>query len=291
MRCAGILRENAVDLVAKCFNKKSPEELKRFIREGLAICLQNGLTGVQTNDEKSVHVYSQLQSEGSLPLRVFLTPTYADIHREGQPQLAPKSLPALVNHGQDGVEDLGSPANLLSYDRVKIFSDGSLGAETAALRQPYNDTTQTGILLHSDEELTSQIEDAQLHGFRVEIHAIGDRAAEQVINAMIEARQRLAASNAGEHASRDAAQRPVLTHCQVLGDDLIEKMAEAGIIANVQPPFTPTDMRWVQQRISPAVQVNTHSSFVTGRWKTFTQHVTLFVFCCSAHLVLLENDA
>ena len=248
-----------MDLVAKCFNKKSPDELKRFIREGLAICLQHGLTGVQTNDEKSVHVYSQLQDEGSLPLRVFLTPNYTDIHPQGQPQLPPKPLPALANQGEDAVDDLGSPAYLLSYDRVKIFSDGSLGAETAAVRQPYNGTTQTGILLHSDAELTSQIEDAHLHGFRVEIHAIGDRAAEQVINAMIAAKERLAARSASENVSLDSSERPVLTHCQVLGDDLIEKMAAAGVVANVQPPLTPTDMRWVQQRISPAVQVITHS--------------------------------
>jgi Amidohydrolase family len=48
-----------------------------------------------------------------------------------------------------------------------------------------------------------------------------------------------------------ACERPVLTHCQVLDSELIERMATGGVIANVQPSFVPTDMRWVQQRLSP----------------------------------------
>ena len=43
----------------------------------------------------------------------------------------------------------------------------------------------------------------------------------------------------------------MLTHCQVLDSDLIGRMATGGVIANVQPSFVPTDMRWVQQRLSP----------------------------------------
>ena len=50
------------------------------------------------------------------------------------------------------------------------------------------------------------------------------------------------------------SERPVLTHCQVLSSNLIDRMASRGVVANIQPSFVPTDMRWVQQRLTPAQQ-------------------------------------
>lgn len=50
------------------------------------------------------------------------------------------------------------------------------------------------------------------------------------------------------------SERPVLTHCQVLSSSLIDRMASGGVVANVQPSFVPTDMRWVQQRLTPVQQ-------------------------------------
>ena len=44
-------------------------------------------------------------------------------------------------------------------------------------------------------------------------------------------------------------ERPILTHCQVLGHDLIKRMASSGVIANVQPSFVPTDARFVLDRL------------------------------------------
>ena len=57
-----------------------------------------------------------------------------------------------------------------------------------------------------------------------------------------------------EEAGVLPSERPVLTHCQVLGDDLIHRMKIGGVIANVQPSFVPTDMRWVQERLSVCQQ-------------------------------------
>jgi predicted amidohydrolase YtcJ len=64
---------------------------------------------VHTNDENAWDLYQKLQRNGDLPIRAFLTPSFDEIKNETAP--APKS--------QDG---------LISVDRVKIFSDGSLGA-------------------------------------------------------------------------------------------------------------------------------------------------------------------
>lgn len=77
--------------------------------------------------------------------------------------------------------------------------------------------------------------------FRLEIHAIGDLAAQQVLDAL-------------EKCSVDPATIPILTHCQVLRHDLIERMKRLNVVANVQPSFVPTDMEWVQKRLSQTKQ-------------------------------------
>jgi predicted amidohydrolase YtcJ len=41
---------------------------------------------------------------------------------------------------------------------------------------------------------------------------------------------------------------------QVLGADLIDRMARLGAVANIQPSFVGTDCKWVRQRIDPQVQ-------------------------------------
>ena len=56
-----------------------------------------------------------------------------------------------------------------------------------------------------------------------------------------------------------------MTHCQVLGHDLIERMAADGIIANVQPSFTLTDAAWVKTRLSPSVQATSYC------WRTLLE--------------------
>ncbi len=43
--------------------------------------------------------------------------------------------------------------------------------------------------------------------------------------------------------------RPVLTHCQVLGEDLLLAMQKEGIIANIQPQFVHTDSLWAEKRL------------------------------------------
>ena len=130
---------------------------------------------------------------------------------------------------------------------AQIFGDGSLGAETAALRSKGGG--MTGVLIHEETDLHKMISDSKSKGFRVEIHAIGDAAAETVLSAM-------------RSSGIAATDRPILTHCQVLGDDLIDVMSSMGVIAAVQPSFVPTDMRWVSSRIDPEKQQFSYA------WKT-----------------------
>lgn len=91
--------------------------------EALQRCVTKGLTAVHTNDENAVEVYARLQEEGRLPVRVYLTMPHDELDKEQ---------PAAGKSGGGG--DAGKPKpwsgdeGLLSWNRVKLFSDGSLGA-------------------------------------------------------------------------------------------------------------------------------------------------------------------
>lgn len=227
----GILREMAADLVTKHVlgNK---ETRKQYICEGLQYCLKKGITTVQTNDENAWEIYEELAKENKLPIRVFLTIYHNELN-------SPKSPKPRQTCGP-----------LLTAQRVKIISDGALGSETAALRKPYLGTRdKRGLLIYNRELLKKMVLEAHQKGWQLEVHAIGDEAAEAVLDAF-------------EHCRMTAKDRPILTHCQVLGADLIQRMSKLQVIANIQPQFVTTDSTWIEKRVQPEVLPYCYS------WKT-----------------------
>ena len=120
---------------------------------------------------------------------------------------------------------------------VKLFADGSLGARTAALREPYSDDPQTsGMLRHTDEELSEMVGRVDARGLQVIIHAIGDRAVEQAIGAL--------SMVTGTKNPR----RHRIEHAGILPKDLRSKMVKHGIRASVQPLFVTSDT-WAADRL------------------------------------------
>ncbi len=229
----GIISENAIDLV-KPYIKPDRETRKNYIESGLQACVKFGLTSVQTNDGSSWQLYKELQEEGKLPIRVHL----AIYHNEMDDADSPKA---------------GETIDLLRCDRVKLFADGSLGGRTAALREPYYGTDSNGMLIYSQEELNQLVLQAKENSFRVEIHAIGDLAAHYVINSC-------------KFAKLTKEDRPILTHAQILGKDLIDEMSYYGIIANIQPSFLFTDSHWVDERLGDSDRIR-----YSYAWKTLIE--------------------
>jgi predicted amidohydrolase YtcJ len=139
------------------------------------------------------------------------------------------------------VEETGLRSKLnddgVRINGVKLYADGSLGARTAALRTPYaDDPGNSGILRHSDEELGSIVEVADAAGYQVIIHAIGDRAIEQAVQALSRV---TGARNPRRHR---------IEHASLLPRDLLAKMAKYCIRAGVQPLFITSDT-WAANRL------------------------------------------
>ena len=90
------------------------------------------------------------------------------------------------------------------------------------------------------------------------MHVIGDAAAESGLEAFEKAFGALG-------GKEKVPQRSLLTHCQILRPDLIERMAECELVANIQPQFVVTDSRWVDEKVSKDLLPSSYA------WKTLAQ--------------------
>jgi predicted amidohydrolase YtcJ len=119
-------------------------------------------------------------------------------------------------------------------------ADGSIGARTAALTNPYEHDHGTGALAYDDEVLRGFFHDAHEAGLQVGMHALGDRAIEQVLAAW-ESIVRTLDSRERRHFR---ARRHRIEHFELPSAGQIERAAMLGIAASVQPTF---DLVWGQE--------------------------------------------
>ena len=137
----------------------------------------------------------------------------------------------------------GMGGEMMRIGSAKIFTDGSMGARTAAMTEDFaDDPGNRGILLHSDELLAEMVRNVHLAGWQAAIHAIGDRAVGQAVDAIEAALKETGESN--------LTRRHRIEHASILSEELIERMARLKIHAAVQPQFIITDF-WTINRVGP----------------------------------------
>ncbi len=120
--------------------------------------------------------------------------------------------------------------------------DGSLGSTTALFYAPYNDDPKTsGVLVTPEDSLRAWIGAADSAGLQVAVHAIGERANGLILD--------IYDSVARAHGPRDRRFR--IEHAQHLRRQDIDRIAQAGVIASMQPYHAIDDGRWAEKRIGP----------------------------------------
>jgi predicted amidohydrolase YtcJ len=205
----------------------SEVEMEEAALAAARVALRTGITSVHTllDTPEQMIAYSRLRRGGRLPIRVTGLPPY-------------DAVAALHAHGINTT--FGD--EWLRVGAAKLFSDGSLGAHTAWLAEPYADNRATrGIRIYEPADLQARCADAQAKGFQLAIHAIGDQALRETLDAL-------------EHAlagESNALHRHRVEHASVAPPDCVERMARLGIIATLQPQFVPSDT-WTPQRLGPA---------------------------------------
>lgn len=212
---SGLLLEDvAMSLDARVLAPR-PEDREPAILRAAELALSRG---VATADEiaswPSVVALIRLAEEGRLPLRVTLHILYEDLERARALGLA-------------GGATIGAQGRL-TIGGIKLFADGSLGARTAALREPYADAPAArGLLLLDARALAARIGEIERAGFPALVHVIGDAALDAALDAFDAAG--VAPGNARRHR---------IEHAEMVPDArALERLARLGLAVAAQPNF------------------------------------------------------
>jgi predicted amidohydrolase YtcJ len=119
--------------------------------------------------------------------------------------------------------------------------DGALGPQTAAMFQPYDGSVENkGILNMDGEELFEHCRKAADVGLSMTVHAIGDRANHEVLNAYTQLRKY-------ETEKKLPRLRHRIEHVQLLHPDDAPRLADLNIIASMQPIHATSDIMIADQ--------------------------------------------
>lgn len=218
----GILLESAMEAVEAAIPEPTMEEIVQAIREAQPRLWRMGLTGLHDFDQRRCFVALQTLHElGQLALRVVKS---IPLHL----------LPQAVALGlRSGFGD-----DFLRIGSVKLFADGALGPQTAAMLAPYEGNQDgLGMLLLDAEGLVEHGRLAVENGLSLAVHAIGDRANHEMLNGYQQLRQYEMTLGGSRPYLRHRIEHVQLLHPQDAG-----RLAELGIIASMQPIHATSDM-------------------------------------------------
>jgi predicted amidohydrolase YtcJ len=216
----GILFEaGAMRLVESVIPKPSQSETVEKITALFPTLWAVGLTGLHEFDDFSCWLaLGEIFQSGTTPLRICKYMPF-------------DHLDTFIDAGlRTGFGD-----DRLYLGGVKLFSDGALGPQTAAMLSPFEGTQNSGALLLTEDEIFEIGTLAADHSISLAVHAIGDLANHIVLNAF----ERLRAYE----ADHDIPQRPHrIEHVQILDPPDLPRFAQLGVTASVQPIHAPSDM-------------------------------------------------
>lgn len=224
----GVLVDHAMGLVEQAIPPSSPEMMEAALDRALELVASLGLTGVHDPgiSRSVLETYHRRIEQGRFPLRLYA--------------MADGVGPTLDWLCVEGAYDDGS--GRLQMRAVKLYADGALGSRGAALLAPYaDDPGNSGLLFAPDDQLQAQMAQAMSCGLQLAIHAIGDRANHQVLEAYA-ALQPGYSGNPGRHR---------IEHAQILDPTDIPRFAGLGVIAAMQPIHATSDMYWAGDRLGP----------------------------------------
>jgi predicted amidohydrolase YtcJ len=125
---------------------------------------------------------------------------------------------------------------------LKLYADGALGSRGALLKAPYADAPQTrGIARIGETQLKNLMSRAAMDNFQVAVHAIGDAANAEVLDAI----EDLNATYKGDRRWR-------IEHAQIVDPLDIPRFGKLGVIASMQPIHQVSDRTMAEERLGPA---------------------------------------
>lgn len=215
-RLTGIVMDNAMARIEAAIPPPGDDALCRRAIEALRELKALGLCGVTDMglSAPEAKLFAGLDAKDALPIQV-----RAYLRED------PRAWSATCNHR----------GKAFRVEGAKLFCDGSLGSRTAALFEEYaDDPANSGLLLLSRAILSEMLAAARRHGISLAIHAIGDRAAGTILDAI----------------ESEAFLPPArIEHLQIVADGQVERVARLGVTASVQPCHWLSDKAWAPLRL------------------------------------------
>jgi predicted amidohydrolase YtcJ len=215
----GILKERAAEFVLKPLEAKDRQSSAETIRSASQRLIAMGLTCVHTIESRAhAELLDYAVEQGSVDLNLFRLREAADV---------------------DEVDSL-SPSDRAAC--IKIYADGTLGSQTASMMEPYSGTSENvGISSMSKHKLRQLVRLALERGFSVAVHAIGDRANMDVLDAY-------------RDVTPKARRRKVvrrIEHAQILRPEDISRFGQLEVVASMQPIHLVADMAVAEKYLGP----------------------------------------
>lgn len=233
----GRLTENAWFLAMNLPRADQLQELKSALAAGLRDLVRRGYAAAASQDITS-------------PDEELFWQALEEVYREEA------GLPLYIAQvGASSIEELDRwpllRERFKEYEKIrigplKLFKDGSLGARTALLSEPYADDPSTsGMSLIPFEEQIQWFVEAERRGIQVITHAIGDLAAAETCSAYLEA--------AGRSGSSGNPLRHAIVHAQITRPETVMKIHQSGLGVITQPMFIPSDREMAPLRVGKDV--------------------------------------
>jgi predicted amidohydrolase YtcJ len=211
---SGTLRERAINLVSKHVPPTSDGALDIGLDSALARAARFGITTLYeaSASESFLRTYARADSSGRLTARVVVS-------LQTSPVEGPEQVVRLAELRTRFTRGLVQPI------AAKIFADGVLEAGTAAVLAPYLDGKKDlGLLNMGPQSMTALVHALDSAGFKVHIHAIGDRGIREALNAF----------EAQHRRDGGAGPRHQIVHLQLIDPGDIPRFASLGVVASFQ---------------------------------------------------------
>ena len=211
---SGTLREDAMYLIESLLPEPTAAERLEALARAVALANSLGITSVidAAVNEAELRAFHTADQAGDLTLNVVTSLMYSGYQTRGDPE-------ALLTLGHE------LQSEHLRTSAVKIFVDGVLEGETAALLEPYiGGVGHSGALSIQPQPLADAVTQLDRRGIQVHMHAIGDRAVRVALDAVAAARE---ANGVNDH-------RHHIAHLQLIHPDDYERFGELNVTANFQ---------------------------------------------------------
>jgi predicted amidohydrolase YtcJ len=226
---SGVLREAAAELVMGQLPDYSVEQYEAGIKSYQGMAHSLGFTGgmdpLLSVGSNAIEAYKNLAANGELKMRI--RGAYAtDPGKDFDPQL----------QSFEAAREGDNKGDLFQMTSIKFFMDGVIEGATAYLNEPYAAEAQKGENYRSEplwqqDALNQDFVDAEKAGFQIHIHAIGDAAVHEALDALAFAQDQNGAAD----------YRNGITHLQLVEDSDYARFKELGVIAIPNPYWAEKD--------------------------------------------------